>query len=328
MHNSKKIISVILVICITAGVFAALDFALYPCTFMRNDLHTVCTESVDDLYLGTSHGKMNMDPLSAQEINNRTGHNLCVGGEYPIDTYYMTKLLLEKGKKPERIIYEVSPGYFTLEKEEGNNYLLFFHEFPLSRAKIEYFFDAVAKCNFRTMLFPWYEYPLSYELANLKDTVTKKVSSDYGISDLKTDSQEYHENGFIERYPVDPSTFSFSGLNEFHVEEVKEENVEYMKKLIALCKEQDIEFIAVTTPIPVPTLKKFSEGYGEAWQYFAELFASEDVRYINFNSREYYKAASHNVEDFTDLDGHMHGDAAREFSKVLAKLLEEQEEIG
>lgn len=308
-------------LCITAGVFWGLDFVLYPCTFMRNDLHTVCEEQVDDLYMGTSHGKMNIDPAAAEEVNGRTGHNLCVGGEYSIDTYYMAKLLLEKGKKPSRIIYEVSPGYFTMEKEEGNNYLLFYHEFPLSMTKLQYFMDSIAKCNFRTLLFPWYEYPLSYELANLKSTVAKKSAGDYGIEDLKTENQEYHEDGFIERYPVDPSTFNMAGIREFRTADVKDVNMEYMKKLITLCKENDIEFVAMTTPIPVPTLKKFTEGYGEAWEYFDTFFQEQGVEYINFNSREYYKAATHRPEDFTDLDGHMHGDSAREFSRILAKML-------
>lgn len=324
MHNSKKIISVILILCIAAGVFRGLDFALYPCTFMRNDIHRVTTTQVDDLYVGTSHGKMNIDPDAAQAVNGRTGHNLCVGGEYPIDTYYMLKLLLEKGTKPSRVIYEASPGYFTLEKEEGNNYLLFYHEFPFSRAKLAYFADAIAKCNFRTLFFPWYEYPLSYELSNLKSTISKKAAKDYGTEDLKTENQEYHENGFIERYPLDPATFNFAGVNDFRTADVKEENMVYMEKLISLCKENDIEFIAITTPIPAPTLKKFTEGYAQAWEYFEAFFKEQDVKYFNFNSRELYPVSTHNPADFTDLDGHMHGKSAREFSALLAEMLKDE----
>lgn len=78
--------------------------------------------------MGTSHGKMNIDPKTISSVTGRTGHNLCVGGEYGIDAYYLAKLLLEK-QKPERIIYEVDPGYFMTQKEEGNNYLLFYHQF-------------------------------------------------------------------------------------------------------------------------------------------------------------------------------------------------------
>lgn len=323
MHSFKKIISFILVVCVGCGVFWGLDFALYPCTFIRNDIHAVCTESFQDVYLGTSHGKMNIDPASVEDVNGRTGHNLCVGGEYSIDAYYLTRLMLEKNK-PERIIYEVSPGYFTTEKEEGNNYLLFYHEFPLSMARLEYFADSIMECNFRTMLFPWYEYPLSYELGKIKDTVYQKATRNYDVSYLKGTSQEYHENGFIERYPVDSSQFSMTGIEEFRTEDVIDENMVYLEKLIDLCKENEIEFIAVTTPIPAATLVEYQEQYDEAWDYFSDFFQEQEVEYLNFN-REYYSLFSHSVEDYTDYDGHMNGDAARRFSRILGILLQTDE---
>ena len=61
-----------------AVILAGLDFLLYPCTFMRNDIHSVTTEAHDDIFMGTSHGKMNIDPDTVGEITGRSGHNLCV----------------------------------------------------------------------------------------------------------------------------------------------------------------------------------------------------------------------------------------------------------
>ena len=204
MHSSKKILKTVLVLVICGILLKGLDTALYPCTFMRNDVHAVVSEPFDDIILGTSHGKMDIDPEVMEEITGRTGHNLCVGGEYGIDAYYLARLVAEK-QNPKRIIYEVDPGYFVSEKEEGNNYLLFYHEFPFSKAKLEYFWNSIAKCNFRTILFPWYEYSLSYEVPKVKETFLQKIKKDYSITDLKSDSQKYHESGFIERYPVDIS---------------------------------------------------------------------------------------------------------------------------
>lgn len=174
MHSFKKFSKAVLVIAVCTAILILLDTALYPCTFMRNDVHTVVTQQFDDIILGTSHGKMDIDPESMEEVNGRTGHNLCVGGEYGIDAYYLTKLITEK-QKPKRIIYEVDPGYFVTEKEEGNNYLLFYHEFPVTKAKAEYFWNSIVKCNFRTVLFPWYEYSLSYEVPKIKETFTQKL---------------------------------------------------------------------------------------------------------------------------------------------------------
>ena len=323
MHSFKKILKTVLVLAICAVLLAGLDRALYPCTFMRNDIHAVVTNRYDDIILGTSHGKMDIDPDVMEEITGNTGHNLCVGGEYGIDAYYLARLVEEK-QSPKRIIYEVDPGYFVSEKEEGNNYLLFYHEFPLSEAKLGYFWNSIAKCNFRTILFPWYEYSLSYELPKAKETFMQKWNKDYDVSNLKSDSQEYHESGFIERYPVDTSKIKKTDIKLYEDGEVTEENMEYLQKLIDFCKENDIEFVAVTTPVPIDTLRDHSDNYNAAWKFFGEFFDKQNVTYLNFNT-QLFKAFSHDMKDYTDYDGHMNGDAARAYSKVLANVLNDVE---
>lgn len=319
----KKIIRPLAVMAVFILVLAALDYVLYPCTFIRSDIHRVQTEQVEDLVLGGSHGKMNISPEAMQEVTGRSGHNLCVGGEYPVDSYYLLRLLIEKGKKPERVIYAISPEYFMNEKEEGNNYLLFFHEFPLTRTKMSYFAKTIAKCNFRTVLFPWYEYSLSYELSQIEDTLRRKMQKDYSADSYATDAQKYHADGFIERYPVDSENFNYGGLHEFSAGQVREEQMEWMRRLIDLCKKEDIRFVCVEAPIPGATLKHFSNGFQESNRFFGEFFSENEVEFFNFNDPEQdlYKAFTHKVNAYTDLDGHMNGDAARAFSSLLAGLL-------
>ena len=302
-------------------ILFGLDFMLYPCTFMRNDIHTVTTEKRQDIFLGTSHGKMNIDPETVGEITEKTGHNLCVGGEYGVDAYHLAKLVIEK-QAPERIIYEIDPGYFATKKEPGNNYLLFYHEFPLSVTKFEYFKEILLECDFRTVLFPWYEYSLKYEVEKLSDTIYQKMNHNYDVSYLKGKAQEYHESGFIERYPIDTSRLTLTEPKLFSRKEVKKENMEYLGKLIQLCKENNIEFVAVTTPIPDELLKEYSKNFEEAWDYFSDYFEKQNVQYINFN-REQYDLFSHKLSNFTDYDGHMNGEAAIRFSKILGYLLKE-----
>ena len=87
MHNFKKIIKTIVVVAVCVTLLAGLDMALYPCTFMRNDIHAVVSNQYDDIILGTSHGMTDIDPAVMEEITGRSGHNVCVGGEYGIDAY-------------------------------------------------------------------------------------------------------------------------------------------------------------------------------------------------------------------------------------------------
>ena len=325
MRNFRKWIGVPIIIAVAVCLLILLDFLLYPCTFTRNDMHAVLGKTSDDLYLGASHGKSNIDPASVQKVSGRTGHNFCTGGQYAIDSFYLTKLMLEKGHAPKRIVYEVSPGYFTSEKEEGNNYLLFYHEFPVSRSRLSYFRNAVARCNIRTMFFPWYEYDLSESIGKIPETARRKWKHDYSTEWLKGENQAYYEDGFIEYYPRDlndPEQFTLDGFSEMFPSDIKETNMEYLDRLIRLCEEHDIEFVAVITPLPEETIEAFSKGYDELDQYFKDFFASREVRFINFNDDEHYDLTGHARKYFTDLDGHMNGNAARAFSQVLASQLD------
>ena len=81
--------------------------------------------------------------------------------------------------------------------------------------------------------------------------------------------------------------------------------------------------MAVTTPLPGATLSKYQEQFWDAWDFFNAFFEEQDVDYINFNE-DYYNSFSHDITCFTDFDGHMNGDAAREFSAVLANVLEQR----
>ena len=319
MHNFKKSIKAGACALVAVLLIKGMDIALYPCTFIRNDIHTVTTEQKDVIILGTSNGMSDLDPDSMLEGTGMTGHNLCVGGEYPIDAYYLTKLVIEK-QKPKTIIFELSPGYFTTEKEKGNNYLLFYHEFPMSVTKAEYFKDAILDCDVRFPMFAFHEYSLSYELSKMKDTVYQKVNHNYDVSYLKGETQEYHENGFIEKYPVEVDNFPSYSPTLFSADKVKKTNMEYMDKLIELCKDNDIEFIATTMPLAATMLVQEEQSCAEAWDYFSAYFNEKNVPYYNFN-REYYKSYDHKLENYVDYDGHMNGDSARAFSKVFGDTI-------
>jgi sugar phosphate isomerase/epimerase len=158
----------------------------------------------------------------------------------------------------------------------------------------------------------------------MKDTFTQKVNNDYDVSWLKGEAQEYHESGFINRYAVDTSKLKMTEPKLYEEGQVNEQNMEYLEKTIDFCKENGIEFVAVTTPIPAATLKTYSDNYEAAWEYFGDFFKEKDVKYYNFNAG-YYKAFSHKIENYTDYDGHMNGEAAEEYSKVLATILTKAE---
>lgn len=314
----RGLVRCVLAVVIAAVLFWALDFALYPCTFMRNDVHAVVTAPCDVLVLGTSNGKMDLDPDGMLTGTGLTGHNLCVGGEYPVDAYYLAKLALEK-QHPQQIIFELDPGYLMTEKEPGNNELLFLHEFPLSKAKLQYFAATLPDRDFRSMLFPFYEYSLTYELSKVRDTVHQKATHNYDVSYLKGRVQEYHESGFIEKYPVAEQDFPAYDPVPFDRDAVLPEHFAYLDRLASLCREEGIRFVVTVMPLPERTLQT-DAGWDAAWDCFSDWCAERDVEFFNFN-REYYGAFSHDASCYVDYDGHMNGDSARAFSQIFGALV-------
>ena len=319
MQKMKRMSKVLLSLAAVAAVLVFLNLALYPCTFMRNDVHTVSTQQRDVLIMGTSCGKMGIDPESLLEGTGLTGHNLCVGGEYPADAYYLMRLALEK-QDPKMVIYEIDPGYFMGRKEVGNNYLLFYHEFPAGKTRAAYFRDLLREHDFRTLFFPYYEYPLQTSLPRVKNTLYQRLTGNYDTAYLKGQIQEYHESGFLEKYPVARENFPVPNHVIFDEDGIAPENMEYLEKLIGLCREKDIPFIAVSMPLPETTLAADQESLDRAWTYFSAFLQEQDVPYLNFN-RELAQGYSHREEHFVDLDGHLNGESAREFSAILGSLL-------
>ena len=317
--GKKRLLQILFMVAAFLLVCFFLDFALYPCTYMRNDVHSVTTEHHDVVFLGTSDGKMGIDPDTVLADTELTGHNLCNGNQYPVDSYYLLKLLVEK-QKPSVIVYEADMNYLTSEKERGNNYLLFYHEFPFSHAKMSYFFDTVVTSDFRALFFPFYEYPLVTELSRMGETMRIKWNRDYGVEHLKGETAFYHENGYMERYPVDVADFPAITARSFSAEEVHAENMEYIGKMISLCREEGIRFVAVITPQADTVVAAFPEAYATAWDYLESYFAEQGVDCYNFNTA-YYEEASHDTSVFVDYNGHMNGDGARAFSATLGELL-------
>lgn len=321
MRSSECVKKIVLPLVILAVIIVFLDLALYPCTYTRNDVHTVSTQEKDVLIMGTSLGKMGIDPDSLLAGTGLTGHNLCAGGEYPADAYWLLRLTLEK-QDPAMIIYETDPSYFMGQKEVGNNYLLFWHEFPAGGTKAACFMDLLRDHDFRTLFFPYYEYALQTSLPRVKNTLYQKLTGNYDVSYLKGTIQEYHENGFIEKYPVAEEIFPAFTHVTFDAESIAPENIEYMDKLIALCREKDIPFIAVSMPLPEAAIAADPENYETAWDYFSDFMEERGIPYYNFN-REFGVSYSHRAGHFVDYEGHLNGDSAREFSGILGSILQQ-----
>lgn len=157
MRNFKKLLLPAVVALVLAAVNFCLNYALIPYSYVRIMMHQIETQEYDTLFLGTSHGLNGISPKIIEEKTGGRVMNLCLGGEYPKDAYYLLKQACKKSS-PKTVVYELDPGYWCTPEGQRGDFNRVFYEMPWSLTKLEYFFAKEWKLDFRAALFPWFYY--------------------------------------------------------------------------------------------------------------------------------------------------------------------------
>lgn len=298
-----------------------LKFLLYPYTYARVDVHNLETQRYDDIFVGTSHGKCGINPLKVDAVTGRKSFNFCMGGQFTVDSYYIVKEAC-RVNPPKRVVYEVDPAYWMLEIPQDTTFGQTYLELPWSLVKAEYFFAKFTDTDFRNALFPWYAFRNQLdEISKNIETKTSSLYKEYGTGCFRETGQTYEAGGFIRRLLVKGEHKSDADLVLWNEKGVNPDRIRYFEKLVKLCREQGIELLAVTTPVPKENLEKYGE-YQKADTYFTNYFNEAGVPYINFNTEK--RHPGYRVDtDYADYDGHMYGDTADAFSEILGEALRE-----
>ena len=319
MRNSKKAILVVLFLVICLAGNSILTFCFYPYNYARIDMHNIETKAYDDIFLGSSHGKCGINPLVFDSITGQKSTNLCMGGEYMQDVFFLAKEVV-RNHKPQRIIYELDPGYWVTKPSQGMEYTSFYQEFPKSLVKVQYFAEKIMKADFRSTLFPWYVYRQFFfkVLDNVK-TKTGPVYKTYDPAPFSNDAQSYKPKGFIYRNKIDaPKTEE--NLMLWNKAQLQQDTVDYFERLVNFCDQKQIELVVTTTPVPTETYQKYQRAYDNAHDYFTEYMKSLKVPYYDFNHLP-LDGFDKSLNAYADCEGHMYGPTAELFTQLLAEYL-------
>lgn len=320
MRNFKRIavIAVFLAACVILN--QVLNYMLIPYGYARVDYHNLRTVEYDDLFIGTSHGLSTINPEFVDEVTGGVSLNFCMGGEYLRDSYYIVQEAC-RNRVPKRVIYELDPAYWITQQNEDFEYGRLYEEMPWSFVKLKYFFAKMADADFRTTLFPWFNY--RSQLSNIGRNIQVKSSDDYlyyGVQSFDGDGQAFLNNGFVYRKEIlsGGEKARYAPIN-WSEDNIYQESLTYFKKLVNFCADKGIELIVITTPIPQETQEAYADEFDASYNYFSNLTAQYGVEYCNFNYEEINFDRS--IDSFGDFEGHMYGDKAEIFSKIVGTYL-------
>ena len=312
MHSFKRLykslLSFLLVICLIsallAGFYLHTEYYYYQDFKERNDL----TGTLNTLYCGASFALRAFRPdLIDAELGtcgyNLSGSRLTMLGRYS---------LLEKeiGRNPIRtVVLEVSCDTLTrVSAQEGPEGELLTFARLNARDRPSYFVKA-----FRPADWPLLYYDL---ISKGIDDVCSLLSGRVRIGNwfLTRGYFPFHEQD--EPFRKDYPTFLHS---ETLPSELQPENIEWLDRITALCKENGVELILVT----VPQSKSFNCAYAnldEFHSWYAAYAENNGLRYYNFNL---YKGIDTLLPDdtcFYDLH-HVNNAGAVAFSTLYADAM-------
>jgi len=322
MRKYKKKLVIILFLALLVIINSILNFILVPSTITRVIMHEI--ESEHDykcIFLGTSHGSYGIDSNKVTEVLGSKTMNLCIGGEYLQDSYYLLKRAFETNK-PDTIILDMDFEYLLKGPNSSLSGSSIYNLYPFSINKMSYFKDKVLGLDYRAAFFPWMDYRDNFSSA--LSVVKTKMSADYinySVNAVKMNANnEYKHNGFLYRErSTHPKIQNHLIWDESNVDQ---KAVQYLNKIVDLCKSNNTKIIMMTTPVPVEEITYSIDEYEQAYAYVSKLAKANNIEFYNFNLLK-ESVFQRNIGDYNDYDGHMYGDTAERFSEILGRFLKD-----
>ena len=158
MRKSKRLLVTIVFLTVFIIANSIFNFALVLPGLTRVILHEL--DANDDykcVILGTSHGSYGIDADIVSQQSDKKTLNLCIGGEYLQDSYYLLKKVFETNH-PDTIVFDMDYDYlFNIPRSTISGSSIY-NLYPFSLDKLFYFKDKALGMEYRAALFPWMDY--------------------------------------------------------------------------------------------------------------------------------------------------------------------------
>lgn len=318
-----------------AVILGICDYCFAPSGYVRFILHEMNREEAnyDTIILGASHARSAINPKYLdQELGTNT-LNAAIPGETVQDSYYILKDAYDSNDI-KTVILDVDYQYWMDEQPSSYFTKAFIcQQMKDIDVKMQYFLDNKDTLDLRnvfTKRLSW-DCSLSSVKRNLSTKATKAYK-DYTIEAAGVDGTvegangPYEGKGFFYRvtFGGKPGGADYIDLWVGRDNAGIDENIKkQFTQIRDFCNEKGIELICVTSPIAPSAMKKL--GMGKVHDTLQKGFDEWGVAYYDFN-KALMSVVPRDDVDYGDLEGHMGGELANEYSQVLAKLLKDAQD--
>ncbi len=270
------------------------------------------TDNIEILILGSSQAEAAYDERILTKLTGKKTKNISAKGQQPDSTYYILKDLLKK-HRPQLIILDVY--WRTLDVSTDLSQLIRSYNSIIDQdVKSEFFKEGFSLKNRFEYSVPILRYRQDLHWF-FESSINNLLSRDNKKE--KVENPELNKTKSIkvisEKKLSDENKFRFSGDTVFN-----ETELNYLIKIVELCKENNIELMVVAAPI-LPESIEFVKDYPAINKRLTSLFEERSIKYYDFN----LKNSNGEIVDkrhFKD-ENHMNSLGAELYSLYLYDIL-------
>ena len=326
-RKKRRILPRILAAAILLGVvfsvnhFASVSFDKARVSdYYRSDMNRLekAGTDIDMIILGASqvyHG-CNTE-LIARELGMGGEVIDCASaGAFCDGMYYMLKDILHRFT-PKYVMIDLPWTKFVDQTSSSTSRYLSSDRMKLG-GKLDYIIHCLTPEEGFTVLFPLYRFGRSvWGVSQLKNHFLTRKAIREGNWEDEAD-RKYRKNGFVWEYKSCPEGGIPAELFLYSEDVINHDYVEYVRKMVNLCKEKQIPVSLMTMPASTADLYGI-ENYQASADYMQSLADELGCMYLNFNL---VKGREEFLPDTCFWDTrHMNGDGSTAFAPVFADIV-------
>ena len=280
-----------------------------------NDFYS-SRDSLDYIFVGSSHVYNSIIPSHIDSINNTSSFNLGSGLQSPITSFYIIKESIRK-KKVKSIIFEVFPR-ILFNNDNFGNALINFEVIESVDIKTRLLFTGDNYSDILEAFLPAYRYnnylTTFFRAAPLEEvlTINEGVITRYGgqgyLKAVKSSKYVYQTN--------------FDSLS-LDMSDISSKKIKSINNIVSLCKLNSINLILITAP-QNPKYFNNIKNYESFHSLIDSIATKNKIRYIDGNYLNNNIGLTY--KDYYD-SGHMLHSGAVKFSTWLAQELKKYDKI-
>lgn len=265
--------------------------------------------SLNMIFLGSSHCYRSLIPEVFDSALNVNSFNMGSSSQSISTSYYVLKEVLNT-QSPSIIIFEIFHSTLTAD----NSYIDVLHNYPQMHSTIKYQMLSTLnkKDAFELMAFPLKTVAINKDqLLLIKKQYPDTTNSTYSI---------YHNKGYVATFAKKGFKFNLKKQNSnIKLPKINPRQVNYLKKIIQLCRSKQIQLVIVTQPIHPSYWAQI--GTPNLYNKLDSLLKQEKIPYYNLNKLS-------PIPDSLFYDtGHLLNTGSQIFSKNVADILVKQQNL-